>query len=125
MDEIMSDPSQAFTPPTLRSGGSGSGGNGYQDFLSMTPSTDPTLPKAGPSTAANINGGPASWNTKKFRDEYEMAKARLSDLKFNIGEYPDPLLPRQPHRKQYPPGVTAETERQLQALIATIRERTA
>ncbi|KAK0731166.1 hypothetical protein B0H67DRAFT_62166 [Lasiosphaeris hirsuta] len=121
-DEIMSDPSQAFTPPTARGGGSG--GNGYHILDFITPSTDPTQSKAGPSAATIINGGLVSWNTKKFRDEYEVAKARLSDLKFNIGEYPDPLLPRQPHRMQYPSGVTAEMERQLQALIANIRERT-
>jgi hypothetical protein len=78
------------------------------------------------------------WNTKKFRDEYEMYKNRLHDQKFSVGkssqifavylvmsqalnhtaDYPDPLSPRPPHPKQYPKGTTPELERKLQALIA-------
>ncbi len=64
---------------------------------------------AGSETLAK--GGP-TWDTKKFREEYEVAKSRLSDQKFNASEcseaatlqceapnhvaadYPDPLLPR-------------------------------
>ncbi|KAK3382896.1 hypothetical protein B0T24DRAFT_672834 [Lasiosphaeria ovina] len=77
------------------------------------------------AAAAKAGAGPAAWNTKKFRDEYEMAKMRLSDQKFNIAEYPDPLLPRRVLPRQYPLGVTAETERRLQELIADIRANAA
>ncbi|GAB1310523.1 hypothetical protein MFIFM68171_00733 [Madurella fahalii] len=63
----------------------------------------------------------ASWNTKKFRDEYEVSKHRLLDQKFSSADYPDPLAPRPPHPKQYPKGTDPAMERKLQQLIAEIR----
>ncbi|KAK4116274.1 hypothetical protein N656DRAFT_794597 [Canariomyces notabilis] len=63
----------------------------------------------------------AAWNTKKFRDEYEISKHRLLDQKFSSTEYPDPLAPRPPHPKQYPKGTDPALERQLKQLIADIR----
>ncbi|KAI1180626.1 hypothetical protein F4777DRAFT_255355 [Nemania sp. FL0916] len=54
--------------------------------------------------------------------EHEMAKTRLVDNKFNIREYPDPLLPRQKLPSYYyPKGVSAETEKHLLALISKIK----
>ncbi|KAK0734383.1 hypothetical protein B0T26DRAFT_746300 [Lasiosphaeria miniovina] len=110
-DEMMSDTTVNTTkgvPPLDLLQNNSSGGGSLADV-------------AAAAAAAKAGAGPAAWNTKKFRDEYEMAKTRLSDQKFNIAEYPDPLLPRRVLPRQYPLGVTAETERQLQELIANIR----
>ena len=44
-------------------------------------------PQAGSSDAiVQAQASAAAWNTKKFRDEYDLAKSRLSDQKFNIGK---------------------------------------
>jgi hypothetical protein len=48
-----------------------------------TPAKD-THSATGPSTVAN-GSGPGSWNTKKFRDEYESVKARLVDQGYTGG----------------------------------------
>ncbi|KAL2154718.1 hypothetical protein VTH82DRAFT_3394 [Thermothelomyces myriococcoides] len=61
------------------------------------------------------------WNAKRLRDENEMYKNRLQDQKFSVAEYPDPLSPRPPHPKQYPPGTNPELERKLQELIAQVK----
>ncbi|KAI1074025.1 hypothetical protein F5B20DRAFT_564977 [Whalleya microplaca] len=67
-------------------------------------------------------GQMAGWMDKKFREETDVAKARLSDQKFNMSDYADPLLPRQhPQSKYYPRGVTAETEAHLQKVIAAAK----
>ncbi|KAL2141483.1 hypothetical protein VTI28DRAFT_2357 [Corynascus sepedonium] len=79
--------------------------------------SDPAHPAnhpADPKTAG-------AWNTKKFRDEYEMYKNRLQDKGFTVAEYPDPLSPRPPHPKQYPSGTSPELERSLQKLIAQVK----
>ncbi|KAI0543101.1 hypothetical protein GGR58DRAFT_9317 [Xylaria digitata] len=61
------------------------------------------------------------WADKQAK-EHEFAKSRLSDHKFNIRDYADPLLPRQhPPSHYYPKGVTAETEKQLLDLIEKIK----
>jgi len=40
----------------------------------------------GPSpTQDDAKVGPGSWNTKKFRDEYETLKNRLLDPQFSVG----------------------------------------
>ncbi|KAL2132520.1 hypothetical protein VTI74DRAFT_3710 [Chaetomium olivicolor] len=65
---------------------------------------------------------PGAWNTKKFRDEYEMYKNRLQDKSFSSTEYPDPLAPRPPHPKQYPKGTNPELESKLLKLIADIKD---
>lgn len=62
--------------------------------------------------------GPGAWNTKKFRDEYDLYRARLQDQKFSVADYPDPLSPRPPHLKQYPKGTDQGLERKLHALIS-------
>ncbi|KAK5663707.1 hypothetical protein OQA88_4138 [Cercophora sp. LCS_1] len=75
-------------------------------------------------TAANGNNGPAAWNNKKFREEYDVTKSRLTDQRFSSGDYPDPLLPRKPgHPRQYPRGTTPEIEKQLKELIAQFRAK--
>ncbi|GAW25549.1 hypothetical protein SAMD00023353_0802860 [Rosellinia necatrix] len=61
------------------------------------------------------------WVDKQAK-EHEGAKNRLSDHKFNIRDYPDPLLPRQHSPSHYyPKGVTAEMERHLQDTILKIK----
>ncbi|KAI1430110.1 hypothetical protein F5Y12DRAFT_709120 [Xylaria sp. FL1777] len=61
------------------------------------------------------------WADKQAK-EHESAKSRLSDSKFNIRDYADPLLPRQhPPSHYYPRGVTTEMEKQLLDLIANIK----
>lgn len=51
--------------------------------------TDLQVPEdgAGQSQSQHQQGGAkvASWNTKKFRDEYEHSKHRLLDQKFSSG----------------------------------------
>ena len=42
---------------------------------------------SGSGSTAPGNAGPGAWNTKKFRDEYEMAKARLVDRDFSSGKW--------------------------------------
>ncbi|KAI1504649.1 hypothetical protein F5X99DRAFT_371643 [Biscogniauxia marginata] len=91
-----------------------SGGGQALDPIVAAASSDPTA-AAGGKTAAN-------WNDKKFREEYDLARAKLADQKFNMRDHEDPLLPRQhPQSKYYPKGVTAETEAHLQAVIAKVR----
>ncbi|KAH8161993.1 hypothetical protein CIB48_g6248 [Xylaria polymorpha] len=65
------------------------------------------------------------WADKQAK-EHEAAKSRLSDHKFNIRDYADPLLPRQqpPPPHYYPRGVTAEMENRLLDLVSTIKEET-
>ncbi|KAK4105603.1 hypothetical protein N658DRAFT_492081 [Parathielavia hyrcaniae] len=65
----------------------------------------------------------AVWNTKKFRDEYEIHKNRLQDQHFSVADFPDPLSPRPPHPKQYPKGTNPELERNLHELIAQVKAR--
>ncbi|KAI1107594.1 hypothetical protein F4804DRAFT_296498 [Jackrogersella minutella] len=73
----------------------------------------------GAFTPDSIDGKPVTWNDKRSRDEFDLARSRLSDQKFNIRDYDDPLLPRQfPQSHYYPKGVTAETEARLLKLIA-------
>ncbi|KAI1276697.1 hypothetical protein F5Y07DRAFT_365721 [Xylaria sp. FL0933] len=63
----------------------------------------------------------ADWADKQAK-EHDSAKSRLSDPKFNIRDYADPLLPRQQTPSYYyPRGVTAEMETQLLDLIAKLK----
>ncbi|KAI0598258.1 hypothetical protein F4775DRAFT_556022 [Biscogniauxia sp. FL1348] len=83
---------------------------------------DPIAGSAGAAGAATGSKTTANWNDKKFREEYDLARAKLSDQKFNMRDYEDPLLPRQhPQSKYYPNGVTAELEAHLQAVIANAK----
>ncbi|RYP87404.1 hypothetical protein DL769_000500 [Monosporascus sp. CRB-8-3] len=63
------------------------------------------------------------WNDKKFQEDYEHMKARLSDPKSNIiKNYDDPLLPReQPPEAYYPKGVTRELEAHLHDVIRKVK----
>ncbi|KAI1375673.1 hypothetical protein F4677DRAFT_422027 [Hypoxylon crocopeplum] len=72
-----------------------------------------------------LDGKLAAWNDKKTKEEFDLARSRLADQRFNIREYEDPLLPRQtPQSHYYPKGVTAETEARLLRLIAKVKEST-
>ncbi|KAK0618258.1 hypothetical protein B0T17DRAFT_331089 [Bombardia bombarda] len=110
-DELMSD------PMTGQSGGNGGGGGGVPGL----PHSSDAVAAAAAAVAAVKTSSAAAWNTKKFREECEMAKGRLSDQKFSIADYPDPLLPRPPHPKLYPRGTTVETEKRLRELIDQVR----
>jgi len=48
--------------------------------------SDPAQPFAGSSQEQDNSQKTASWNTKKFREEYEAARARLADQKFDISK---------------------------------------
>ncbi|KAK9797579.1 hypothetical protein SCARD494_03408 [Seiridium cardinale] len=59
---------------------------------------------------------------KKLKEEVDIAKQRLSDTKFNIRDYPDPLLPREvPRERHIPSGVTTEREKYLLDVIAKVK----
>lgn len=83
----------------------------------------------------------ASWDTRKFREEYDAMKSRLSDPRFSSGEwnvpchacpgrvsnrspvpspadYADPLLPRKSIKSQYQRVFPEGTEQRLRELIA-------
>ncbi|KAJ4297261.1 hypothetical protein N0V88_004179 [Collariella sp. IMI 366227] len=78
---------------------------------------------AGPMhSAEDQNSKAGGWNTKKFRDEYEMHRHRLHDKAFSSYDYPDPLTPRPPHPKQYPRGTSTELESKLLKLIANVKK---
>ena len=51
--------------------------------------SDPAHPMHHPADSKG-----ASWNTQKFRDEYELYKNRLQDQRFSVGEFPNLLVPR-------------------------------
>ncbi|KAK4193310.1 hypothetical protein QBC35DRAFT_468981 [Podospora australis] len=61
----------------------------------------------------------ALWNTPKFQNEYEHAKARALHADFSCAGLPDPLLPR-PSRPAHnrTAAVDPETEEKLKAIIA-------
>ncbi|KAK7943450.1 uncharacterized protein PG986_012563 [Apiospora aurea] len=68
----------------------------------------------------------AAFNDKKFKEEYEYNKSRLSDQKFDIRDYPDPLLPRNPQQEPFlPRGVTPELEQHLIQLVQDTKQRLA
>ncbi|KAK8070130.1 hypothetical protein PG994_006746 [Apiospora phragmitis] len=68
----------------------------------------------------------AAFNDKKFKEEYEYTKSKLSDQKFDIRDYPDPLLPRNPQQETFlPKGVTTEIEQHLIELVQDIKQRMA
>lgn len=45
--------------------------------------SDPAQPYGG-SQDVETSQKPAAWNTNKFREEYDIAKSRLTDQKFDI-----------------------------------------
>lgn len=49
-----------------------------------TPASSQTQTQAQAHALAQIKAN--NWNTNKFREEYEAAKGRLSDQKFNISK---------------------------------------
>ncbi|KAK5628242.1 hypothetical protein RRF57_003957 [Xylaria bambusicola] len=70
----------------------------------------------------------ADWTDgKQSKDkELDSVRNRLSDSKFNIRDYADPLLPRQhPPSHYYPRGVTAEMEKNLLDLVAKLKTENA
>jgi hypothetical protein len=48
--------------------------------------SDPAHPFAASQEVDNNAQKTAGWNTKKSREEYDTAKARLTDQKFDISE---------------------------------------
>ncbi|KAK1755066.1 hypothetical protein QBC47DRAFT_382659 [Echria macrotheca] len=87
----------------------------------LDPQTQAALNAMAQGTSSSSTG-PGAWNTKKFRDEFQAARIRLTDQKFNPNEYADPLLPRTGDLKRYPPGTTTEMEVFLKDLIARVKK---
>ncbi|KAI2625229.1 hypothetical protein GGS21DRAFT_531833 [Xylaria nigripes] len=76
-------------------------------------------------TQQSLDSQVPDWDDKQVT-EYENIKNRLFHSRFNIREYPDPLLPRETFRSRYyPHGVTAEMEKHLLDVIAKIKGRAA
>ncbi|KAI0899466.1 hypothetical protein F4806DRAFT_452787 [Annulohypoxylon nitens] len=72
-------------------------------------------------TPDSVDGKNIAWN-KNFKEDLDSMRTRLTDQKFNIKDYEDPLLPRQhPPSHYYPNGVTAETEARLLSVIAKVK----
>ncbi|KAI1209430.1 uncharacterized protein F4807DRAFT_426679 [Annulohypoxylon truncatum] len=72
-------------------------------------------------TPDSIDGRTVAWN-KNSKEDLSSLQAKLTDQKFNIRDYEDPLLPRQhPPSHYYPNGVTAETEARLLKVIAKVK----
>ncbi|KAK2073588.1 hypothetical protein P8C59_007862 [Phyllachora maydis] len=97
------DPSASFASSSSDFPAAGAGGA----------PTDPAQAKAA-----------AARNSKKYREELDSAKSRLADQKFNVADYPDPLLPRQ-GPPSLPRGVTAETEEKLRTLVQSLKTENA
>ncbi|KAJ2903815.1 hypothetical protein MKZ38_009289 [Zalerion maritima] len=57
-----------------------------------------------------------AWNSKKYQEECDAVKARLSDQNFNVKAYPDPLEPH-PQQVIYPAGTDASTEARLREIM--------
>ncbi|KAJ4421024.1 hypothetical protein N0V85_000369 [Neurospora sp. IMI 360204] len=77
-----------------------------------------------PANNGNGNGNSSAavtWNTKKFRVDYDMIQIRLTDQRFNSTNFRDPLMPCPPHHKQYPAHTTPATEKRLKELITRIK----
>jgi hypothetical protein len=53
--------------------------------------SDPAQPFA-PSQDGDSSQKPAAWNTKKFREEFDIVKSRLADQNFDISKFCDVLL---------------------------------
>ncbi|KAH8891066.1 hypothetical protein GQ53DRAFT_747315 [Thozetella sp. PMI_491] len=97
------------------------------DFHSSDPSKSATAAGDGSAQSAGQGSkGAANWNTKKWQEEYEAAKSRLSDQKFSSTEYPDPLAPRRGvHPKAYPSGTTVELGMKLKGFVEKVRAKDA
>ncbi|KAI0969961.1 hypothetical protein F4678DRAFT_437163 [Xylaria arbuscula] len=98
--------------------------NSSQQFAPRLPGSLHTPTQSFSDTAQTLqtpDSQGADWADKQAK-EHESAKSRLSDPKFSIRDYADPLLPRQqPSSHYYPRGVTPEVEKQLLDLIANIK----
>ena len=71
-DEVMSDPAPANTTMAT-------GPGSIQDIIDASAQNQSQA-----QSLAQIKAN--AWNTNKFREEYEAAKSRLSDQKFNINK---------------------------------------
>ncbi|KAK7976728.1 hypothetical protein PG989_015191 [Apiospora arundinis] len=83
---------------------------------------------AGSSSTPDLSGVArvAAFNDKKYKEEYDYTKAKLSDQKFDIRDYPDPLLPRTAQQETFvPKGVTPELEKHLLDIVENHKNRMA
>ncbi|KAI0489637.1 hypothetical protein F4859DRAFT_461691 [Xylaria cf. heliscus] len=95
--------------------------NSSQQFAPRGPGLLYTPTQSFNETTQTADAQGLEW-ADKLAKEHEAAKSRLSDHKFNIRDYADPLLPRQqPGSHYYPRGVTAEMEMRLLDLISRIK----
>ncbi|KAH7023059.1 hypothetical protein EDB80DRAFT_878564 [Ilyonectria destructans] len=58
----------------------------------------------------------ANTSARRIMEEFETAKSRLVDQKFNMKHYPDPLLPRDKDTSK-PQGVTPDMEQRWLKMI--------
>ncbi|KAI0841095.1 hypothetical protein F5Y06DRAFT_213205 [Hypoxylon sp. FL0890] len=74
-------------------------------------------------TPESVDGKPSGpWNDRRSREEFDITRIRLLDQKFKMGDYPDPLLPRQhPKEHYFPKEVTRDTEQRLLKTIAEVK----
>lgn len=75
---------------------------------------------ASASQTAEEKRSAASWNTKKWREDYDIYRNRLTDQNFKISNYADPLLPRKDPPLTYNFSFPNGTKERLQALITKI-----
>ncbi|ORY57536.1 uncharacterized protein BCR38DRAFT_490039 [Pseudomassariella vexata] len=94
----------------------------YQDMDRFFPQQCTPTPSFSESPAPDVS----SKGERKTKEEIDSAKARLSDTKFEMNHFPDPLLPRTGTAAIFmPKGVTAEMEAHLQGVIDRIKGTTA
>ncbi|EGZ77438.1 hypothetical protein NEUTE2DRAFT_154106 [Neurospora tetrasperma FGSC 2509] len=86
----------------------------------MPDSAAATIP-ANNSIGNGNSSAAVTWNTKKFRDDYDILKIRLSDQRFSSTNFRDPLMPCPPHHRQYPGHNTPAVEKRLEELITRIK----
>ncbi len=70
----------------------------------MKPPLQSTASDMGNNAAAAADGAkPSHWNTKKFKEEYDHIKLRLSDQKFDISKSVSKSSFSRPHRSSRAP----------------------
>ncbi|KAI0443334.1 hypothetical protein F4803DRAFT_515728 [Xylaria telfairii] len=97
--------------------------NSSQHFTPRGPGPQFTPTRSFNEAVQTTDAQGLDWADKQAK-EHEAAKSRLSDHKFNIRDYADPILPRQQPTppNYYPRGVTAEMEKRLQDLVSKVKK---
>ncbi|KAI1819575.1 hypothetical protein F4861DRAFT_526528 [Xylaria intraflava] len=97
--------------------------NSSQQFVPQLPASLHTPTQSFSETLQTPSSQGVEWADRQAK-EHEFLKSRLTDHKFNIRDYPDPLLPRQePPSQYYPQGVTAVMEKHLLEVVSKIKAK--